>query len=103
MMPVLSVHSWDILPMVIQCMQLWSLLVFIHDVHLGAIGPATVYHYSGTPQHNIIDLNCTGSEDTILDCPHNATNGYYCSLSHDANVFCEGKEFIMFKGANYLL
>ena len=58
----------------------------------GAIGPSTVYYYSSTPAHNIVDLNCTGSEGTILDCPYNGVVGYSCSSSKDANIFCEGEQ-----------
>ena len=59
-------------------------------IHVGAIGSSIVYYSSVTSQHNIIDLNCMGDESTILDCPHNNITDYSCSLSNDANIFCEG-------------
>ena len=62
----------------------------MHFLIVGAIG-SSVYYSSDTSQHNIIDLNCTGDESTILDCPHNNITDYSCSLSNDANIFCEGK------------
>jgi deleted-in-malignant-brain-tumors protein 1 len=56
----------------------------------GAIGSSIVYTASTTLAHNIIDLNCTGTEVTILDCPNNGFTNYNCSLNNDANaVFCE--------------
>jgi deleted-in-malignant-brain-tumors protein 1 len=55
----------------------------------GAIGPSSVYFTSSTPAHSIVDLNCTGTEATILDCPHNGLIDYNCPLNKDANVFCE--------------
>ena len=56
---------------------------------VGAVGSSTVYYSSYTTKHNIIDLNCTGNENTILNCPYNGLSNYYCSLSKDANIFCE--------------
>ena len=56
---------------------------------LGAVGSSTVYYSSSTTKHNILDLNCTGNENTILDCPYNGLSNYSCSLSKDANIFCE--------------
>jgi deleted-in-malignant-brain-tumors protein 1 len=38
---------------------------------------------------HFIDLNCTGSEDTIWDCPSNSLiSQYSCLYSHDAAVSC---------------
>lgn len=39
----------------------------------------------------IIDLNCTGKENNIWDCPYNGTHDYTCLWSHDASVICQGK------------
>ena len=40
---------------------------------------------------HFIDLNCTGSEDSIFDCPSNALTEYSCYTSHDAAVACHGR------------
>ena len=66
------------------------LLHFYINKHIiiGAVGSSIVY-YSSATKHNILDLNCTGNENTILDCPYNGLSNYYCSLSKDANIFCE--------------
>ena len=63
--------------------------VYINKLILGAVGSSIVYYYSSATKHNIIDLNCTGNENIILDCPYNDVSDYYCSLSKDANIFCE--------------
>ena len=61
-------------------------------MYVGAIGSPVVYYHSSL-SHNIIDLNCTGNEDIVLDCPYNNLTEYSCSSSNDANIFCEGKIF----------
>ena len=39
---------------------------------------------------HINDLNCTGSEESIWDCPHNGLNKY-CYHYKDASVICQCK------------
>ena len=36
----------------------------------------------------MIDVNCTGGESNIINCPYNGLTNYPCSLGRDANVFC---------------
>lgn len=36
----------------------------------------------------INDLNCTGNESTIWDCPHNSLKDYSCSIYDDASLIC---------------
>ena len=38
------------------------------------------------------DVNCTGSEESIWDCPHNGITGYSCNHREDASVICHGKK-----------
>ena len=66
--------------------------VYINKLIQGAVGSSIVY-YSSATKHNILDLNCTGNENTILDCPYNGLSNYYCSLSKDANIFCECESY----------
>ena len=92
MMPVWSVNNLDTLLMVnikTILVNIVLLHVYINKLILGAVGSSVVYYYSLATKHNIIDLNCTGNENTILDCPYNGLSNYYCSLSKDANIFCE--------------
>ncbi|XP_019854525.1 PREDICTED: deleted in malignant brain tumors 1 protein-like [Amphimedon queenslandica] len=54
----------------------------------GAIGLLYTYYSSSTVSHKMIDVNCTGTESNIINCPYNGYSSYPCSLSRDANVFC---------------
>ena len=87
-MPVWSVKNWDTL-LTVNVKTIVLLHFCIHKLILGAVGSSVVYYSSHTIKHSIIDLNCTGNENTILDCPYNGLSNYYCSLSKDANIFCE--------------
>ena len=44
---------------------------------------------SSTPSHNIIDLNCTGNESSIFECPFNGLVDESCSNTRDANAYCQ--------------
>ena len=66
MMLVLSVNNWDTLLMV-YFENSFHFYITIHIV--GVVGSSTVYYSSSAIKHNIIDLNCTGNENTILNCP----------------------------------
>ena len=58
---------------------------------IGSIAMTNSY-YSGAVTVDIIDLNCTGSEDTIWDCPSNALLGQYaCSSTYYAGIACHSK------------
>ena len=37
----------------------------------------------------IFDLNCTGTEDMILNCPYIERGSYTCSSRYDAAVICQ--------------
>ena len=37
------------------------------------------------------DVNCTGAEESIWDCPHNGITGYSCYHRDDASVICHGE------------
>ena len=38
--------------------------------------------------HHFIDVNCTGNELRLSDCPHNGLTHYTCHSSHDATIAC---------------
>ena len=40
---------------------------------------------------HINDLNCTGEEESIWDCPQNGLSGYSCYHYEDASVICQCK------------
>ena len=61
-------------------------------LYAGAVGSVISYVSSSAQSHAITDLNCTGNETSVASCPHNGlTNNYACSISRDANVFCQCK------------
>ena len=59
-------------------------------VSLGAIA-ASGYYIEYTKSFHIIDLNCTGEENSIWDCSYNVLMNHTCSSSHDASLQCQGK------------
>lgn len=60
-------------------------------VYAGAVGSVITYFSSSLQSHSIINAKCTGNESTLQDCPRDELNGYECSISRDANVFCQCK------------
>lgn len=80
-----------------------NVLLMVHCVlkgvylinNAGAIAGRRSYTEVIWPFH-IVDLNCTGNERTVWDCPHNRLFGdYRCSPSNDASVRCQGLVIIM--------
>ena len=45
----------------------------------------------GTWYIHIRDLNCTGNEASVWDCPQNGLTGYSCYHYDDASVICQCK------------
>ena len=44
----------------------------------------------------INDLNCTGSEESVWECPHNGIVGYSCYHRGDAAMACTGTSIAIF-------
>ena len=57
---------------------------------IGASALTNSYTESTWPIH-INDLNCSGSEESIWNCPHNGLIGYSCSHYDDAAVSCQSE------------
>ena len=55
---------------------------------IGAI-PASGYYTESTWPVGIVNLNCTGSENSIFHCTYNQTGS--CLPSRDASVICQSK------------
>lgn len=70
-------------------------MTLFHPI-IGSISLRYNYYSAGLPV-SIIDLNCTGSEDTILNCPKNALLGQHtCSSNYyAAGVACQSKTVII--------
>ena len=48
-------------------------------------------HYAYSIPVHIVYPNCTGTEETIWDCPSSTQGKYSCSTSNDVSVACHGK------------
>lgn len=42
----------------------------------------------------VTELNCTGEEETVLDCPHNGIEGFSCDTNEDASVICNSELYL---------
>ena len=60
----------------------------------GAIAVQGSYSEGVWPIH-INDLNCTGNEESVLECPHNGIVGYMCNHYEDAAVMCQGNCLVL--------
>ena len=91
-MPVLFVVNLETLLMV---KFNFCYLLCIDNVYTGAIAASGYYTDYNWP-FGIIDLNCTGNESSIWNCPYNGTSDFYsCPSNHDASVICQGRFFIL--------
>ena len=60
---------------------------------LSFIGATVLFGSSvvdGTGQIVLDDLQCTGSESRLIDCPHNGLGNHNCDHSEDAGIRCTG-------------
>jgi deleted-in-malignant-brain-tumors protein 1 len=56
----------------------------------GAIAASGRYIERTLPVH-IMNLNCTGEEQTVLECPHNnLADVPVCGSNQDASIRCQG-------------
>ena len=51
--------------------------------------------------HHIIDLNCTGDEQSIWNCSYNGLLNYNCRDYHDASISCQGNEYCYYNNLLY--
>ena len=59
-------------------------------MYTGAVAGKVSYSESVWPFH-IVDLNCSGTESTVWECPHNNVfDTYTCASTRDASVRCQG-------------
>ena len=59
---------------------------------IGAIAGRGVFTETSWPFH-FVDVNCSGFEMTLFDCPHNnLIDTYTCYSRQDASVRCQGKQ-----------
>jgi hypothetical protein len=66
------------------------IIMLYYCMHAGAIAAKDSYTESSLPMH-IIDLNCTGTEQSLMDCPRNTLVGIHtCGSREDASLRCQG-------------
>ena len=97
-MQVLHVNSLVSLNMVGYNYDIFCHLVVIIMLatSIGAIAARNSYTENNLPMY-IIDLNCTGMEQSITDCPHNSLVGIHsCGSREDASLRCQGIFFFSF-------
>ena len=58
---------------------------------VGAVPLPSYYYYHYYHPTYIYELNCTGVENNIWDCPYDDSYNYYCSYYQDATVVCQCK------------
>ena len=65
------------------------IFLVINCIHYTGAIALFEYYTTSVWSHHIIDLNCTGAEDDILNCSYNGLiDSYTCPPSHDASVIC---------------
>ena len=74
-----------------------TFVVIKYTCDLGSVALANSFT-EGTWYIHIKDLNCTGNESSIWDCPMNGLTDYSCYHHDDASVICqcENKYNILF-------
>merc|ERR1712121_939 len=59
----------------------------------GSVADFDVFHLDETPSQIFLDnVECTGSESSILDCPANAIGDNNCGHSEDVGIVCDEVE-----------
>ena len=90
MMLKLLVTSWDFLPKVRANMLVPSILVLAigYSISSGAQYYRNSHYTVASGPVHIGNLQCTGSESSLLNCLH--TKMQSCGYSHDSGVKCAG-------------
>ena len=91
--PKLSVEIWDTLLMVWKLTLHWQNL-YRYAFVLGAIPIDNCYN-EGQLSFGITDINCTGSEDHLVNCSHSNAVLYNCDTYDDAGVQCQSELVII--------
>ena len=61
-------------------------------MHADTMAYTSTYFDQGAGPIHLDDIQCTGNETRLLDCPH--TTVHNCTHSEDAGVVCIGESFI---------
>ena len=60
---------------------------------IGAIAIRNRYNQRYKWPYHIIDLNCTGNEQSIWNCSYNGLLNYECPKYYDTSISCQGNEY----------
>ena len=63
----------------------------------GATAYTDAYFGSGSGPYHLDDVQCTGSEVSILSCSHSGIGIHNCRPGNEAGVKCVGKFYIPWK------
>ena len=68
-----------------------EIFLAFHSFFFSGASAQTNAYTAGECYVHISDLNCTGEEESIWDCPQNELSGYSCYHYQDASVICQCK------------
>ena len=57
----------------------------------GAIAISRAAFGEGTGPIHLDNMECTGNEETLADCPHQGLSVHNCGHGEDAGVYCQRK------------
>ena len=76
---------------------------YAENLGIDAVSAPLYAHFgAGSGQIWLDDINCAGSEDSIVNCQHSGWGSHNCNHNEDAAVVCsskyrtQGKSWIMF-------
>ena len=65
--------------------------MYMH-IRIGATAVARAFYGQGNGFILLDNMECTGTEERLIDCPHQGFNQHDCRHSEDAGVLCQCKE-----------
>lgn len=60
--------------------------------NIGWVAAFEAFYGQGNGPILLDDVKCSGTEERLIDCPHNGFNNHNCRHTEDVGVSCERKE-----------